>query len=291
MDLLKDFLRQSAGLGLLHIRVMQHGKLVASADFEEVVRRNQYSVTKSFTSVAVGIGIEEGLLSLDEKLADAFATDLPPNPSPNLLAATVRDTLTMCLGQSKPCLMGAQRAVLREKDWVRHALAQPFDQAPNTHYVYSGAGPYLAGILLQRRAGCNLVDYLMPRLFEPLGILRPSWECDPQGNSVGQGGLFITVEELLVFTQMLLQKGSWQGRQLVPQAWLAQAGRKQVENGRDGYGYLFWRGPMDSYRCDGKYEQYGIVMQQQDAAIVTGAESHADTKLRTLVEQYIMPLL
>lgn len=126
---------------------------------------------KKFTSCAMGFAIQEGLISLDEKLTDAFADDIPENPDENLKKATVRDLLTMCLGQESGHLMGEQRPLYKEDDWVKMVLSIPFVYEPGTHFVYNNVGPYLAGILVQRRSGTDLVSYLMPRL---LNILKLS---------------------------------------------------------------------------------------------------------------------
>ena len=150
---------------ILNLRVCRGGEILLKRDWDGEIRRNQYSASKSFTSAAVGIACREGLLSLDEKLCDVFAEEIPDQPSENLQRAVVRDLLTMCLGQKEGWLMGEQRPVMEEKDWVRFCLSRPFEAKPGTAFVYNNAGPYLAGILVQRRAGCNLVDYLMPRLF------------------------------------------------------------------------------------------------------------------------------
>ena len=134
-------------------------------------------------------------------------------------------------------------------------------------------------MLVQRRAGCDLVSYLTPRLFAPMGIQRPTWETDPQGFTFGAGGLFLCVSELLKFGRLLLQKGQWEGRQLVPADYLEQAAGKQMENGEEGYGYLFWRGERNSYRADGKYGQYALVFPEENAVICTNAELLDQRKL------------
>ena len=99
----------------------------------------------------------------------------------------------MALGQKSPALMGEQAAVLKERDWVKYSLAQPFIRKPGSEFQYNNVGPYLAGILVQRRAGCDLVSYLTPRLFEPLGIVRPTWEADPLGYTLRRRGTFFSV--------------------------------------------------------------------------------------------------
>lgn len=263
----------------LNIIVKKDGEVTFRADYDGEIRRNQYSATKSFTSAAVGIAAGEGLLSLDERLVDAFADDLPADISENLEKATVRDLLTMCLGHDKGYLMGGDRPFLKETDWVRYCLAQPFDYEPDTHFQYNNAGPYLAGVLVQRRAGCTLDKYLTPRLFQPLGIIAPTWEIDPVGYSFGAGGLFLCVSELLRFGELLLAGGRWNGKQIIPADYVAEATCKQVENGGDGYGYLFWRGAHNSYRADGKYGQYAIVLPDDNAVLTVNAESRDQSRL------------
>lgn len=265
--------KEQKELGILNVRVLQDGENIITWDVEEEIRRNQYSASKSFTSIAVGIAQREGLLSLEEKLCEVFPKEIPADPDENLKKATVRDLLTMSLGQRTPCLMGGSRIIMEETDWVRYSLSRPFEDKPGEKFVYNNAGPYLAGILVQRRCGCTLTEYLYPRLFEPLGIRRTSWEPDPYGNTFGAGGLFLGVSELAKFGQLLLQEGQWKGRSLVPAEYIREASKKQVENGQEGYGYLFWRGPYNSYRADGKYGQMAIVLQDKNAVIAVNAES------------------
>lgn len=276
---MKGFDERARELRLLNLRVWKEGALVLSKDYDSEMRRNQYSASKSFTSAAVGIALGEGLLSLEERLVDAFSKEVPECAGENLQKATVRDLLTMGLGQGKGYLMGEQRPFLQEEDWVRYALSLPFEYAPGEKFVYNNVGPYLAGVLVQRRSGCDLVSYLTPRLFAPMGIQRPTWETDPQGFTFGAGGLFLCVTELLRFGRLLLQKGRWDGRQLVPEAYLKEAAKKQIENGEQGYGYLFWRGERDSFRADGKYGQYALVFPEEDAVICTNAELLDQRKL------------
>ena len=208
MDL-GSFIQRVEKLSLISVMVTQRGEVLARHYWDEDCRRNVYSASKSFTSAAVGIAQREGLLSIDEKLTDAFCEDLPVEVSDHLAEATVRDLLTMQLGQEKPLLMGANRPFYEEDDWVKMSLAAPFSDKPGTKFLYNNVGPYLAGILVQRRAGCDLVSYLMPRLFKPLGIRRPMWEEDPLGNTFGAGGLFLNLPELNKLGLLYLQKGEW----------------------------------------------------------------------------------
>lgn len=292
MDL-TAFVEAATPLRALGVIVTQDGAEIGRHLWEGACRRNVYSASKSVTSAAVGIAVREGLLSLDEKLTGAFPKDLPPKPSENLKKATVRDLLTMCLGQEKGYLMGADRPYYPDPDWVKTALAQPFVYEPGTHFVYNNAGPYLAGVLVQRRAGCDLVHYLMPRLFTPLGIQLPTWETDPLGNTFGAGGLFLTIDELHKFGLLCLQNGRWEGKQLIPAQWIAAATSKQVENDKDsyGYGYLFWGGAEGSFRADGKYGQLAILLRDKNAVVTIVAESRQTERLLQAVFDHIYPQL
>lgn len=118
----------------------------------KTARRNIYSASKSFTSCAVGFAVQEGLIDLDERLMDAFKEDIPNNPDENLKKATVKDLLTMTLGQEKGFLMGKQRPRMEEQNWVKASLAIPFVYEPGTHFVYNNVGPYLAGILVSTKS-------------------------------------------------------------------------------------------------------------------------------------------
>lgn len=290
MDL-QRFVEKATPLRALNVRISQNGELIAKYDWEGEWRRNVYSVSKSVTALAVGLALEEGLLRLDEKLVDVFREELPKQVGKNLEKATIRELLTMCLGQQEGSLMGMQRPQYEEEDWVKLSLSIPFEYEPGTKFIYNNVGPYLAGILVQRRSGCNLVDYLMPRLFTPLGIKRPTWEVDPMGNTFGAGGLFLTVSEMHKIGLLCLQKGKWKENQLISDKWIFECTQKQVKNGSDGYGYLFWRGAKNSYRMDGKFGQFSIVIPEKKAVISTVAECRQEDDLRRTVFDEIYPQL
>ncbi len=266
---LSSFVETTKPIGLLGVKVNRGADLIGEWHLEEECRRNVYSATKSFTSCAVGFAVQEGLLSLDEKLTEAFSGDMPEHISENLQKATVRDLLTMCLGQETGALMAEQRPLYSEDDWVKLSFEIPFVYEPGTHFMYSNVGPYLAGILVQRRSGCDLRSYLTPRLFSHLGIKRPTWEEDPLGNSFGAGGLFLTLTELHTFGLFCLNEGKWNGKQLLHAEWIRESAKQQ---GAGPYGYLFWRGEYNSYRADGKYSQISMVLPEKNAVITTVAE-------------------
>ena len=256
--------------GVLGLKVTRKGEELVHATWDEEVRRNVYSASKSFVACAVGLAQSEGLLSIDEPLTEAFADSLPTDVSENLKKAKVRDLLTMCLGQEKAELMGPYRPLYEEDDWVKLALSIPFVHEPGSTFVYSNAGPYLAGMLVQRRAGCDLVEYLTPRLFAPLNIKRPTWEVDPLGNTFGSSGLMLTLSELHRFGLLMLQQGEWEGKQLIDEGWIKECTRPQSAA---PYGYFFWMGEKNSFRADGKNGQLSIVFPEKEAVITVVSES------------------
>lgn len=292
MDL-EQFECRAEELRVLGMKISIERDTVYENYWDEDCRRNIYSASKSFTSCAVGFAVQEGLISLDEKLVDAFREELPKKLDENLELATVRDLLTMQLGQETGFLMGRQRPYMKENDWVRACLRQPFSDKPGSRFVYSNAGPYLAGILVQRRAGCNLLSYLEPRLFTPLGIRRTVWEVDPLGYAFGAGGLFLTVSELHKLGMLYLQDGEWNRKQLLSKGWIRESSSRQAENDRDsyGYGYLFWRGPENSFRADGKYGQYSIVFRERNAVVSLFAESRNTNQLMDAIMNEVYPKL
>ncbi len=288
---LKNVEARADELRLLGLRVTQDDRLIDAHDWEPPRRRPMYSVSKSFTAFAVGRAVQEGLLNLDERIADLFADSLPPEPDEHLLALNLRHCLTMSIGQEKAFLMSAQRTELQEDDWVKAALRIPFAYAPGTHFVYSNVGPYLAGLAVQKRAGCDLVSYLMPRLFEPLGIRLPVWEVDPQGRTFGSGGLILALTELHLFGLLYLHEGCANGRQLISADWIHESSRVQMDNGDEGYGYLMWRGKHNSYRADGMYGQYTIIFPDKNAVVSMTAESRNQHRMLDTVLEELYPQL
>jgi hypothetical protein len=134
---------------------------------------------------------------------------------------------------------------------------------------------YMQSAIVQKTTGMTVLDYLRPRLFEPLGIENPTWETSPQGVTAGGFGLNIRTEDIAKFGQLYLQKGQWQGKQLVPATWIEAATARQTSNGSNpksdweqGYGYQFWRCRHGAFRGDGAFGQYCVVLPEEDAVIV-----------------------
>ena len=285
------FTEKLSATRLTNLILSQNGQRIYECHFQEEHRRNIYSASKSFTSTAVGIAVKEGLISLEEKVADCFADEVPDNPSPYLQQLKVEHLLNMAVGQELPCLMGGKRPFLKEKDWVRYCLRQPLKHKPDSVFLYSNTGPYLAGILLARRAGCTMTDYLQARLFDPLGWNRVTWEVDPLGNTFGAGGLFLTASELLQFGELYLHQGILCGRQLIERDWVQRVKMPAMQTEKGGYSSLFWNGPHGSYYASGKYGQYSIIMEEKNAVLAVQAESIRPAEILDLFWKEIYPNL
>jgi CubicO group peptidase (beta-lactamase class C family) len=239
------------------------------APYEAEAPHSLYSLSKSFTSTAVGLAVSEGKLSLDDQVLSFFPQDGPAEPSANLKAMRVRDLLRMSTGQQ------AEPARPADQPWTKAFLAQPVPFKPGTHFLYNTSATYMLSAIVQKATDATVLDYLKPRLFEPLGIEHPTWEASPQGITAGGYGLSIRTEDIARFGQLYLQKGKWQGKQVVPESWVEAATSLQTSNGGNpqsdwdqGYGYQFWRCRHGAYRGDGAFGQYCIVLPEQDAVIV-----------------------
>jgi CubicO group peptidase (beta-lactamase class C family) len=251
--------------------LLRHGHVVAEgwwAPYDAESPHSLYSLSKSFTSTAVGMAISDGKLSLDDEVLKFFPDEAPAEPSANLKAMRVGDLLRMNTGhQTEP-------ARTAKESWAKSFLAHPVPFKPGTHFLYNTSATYMLSAIVQKATGKTLLDYLKPRLFEPLGIEKPTWESSPQGISAGGYGLSIRTQDIAKFGQLYLQKGKWKGKQLVPESWVEAATARQTSNGSNpksdwdqGYGYQFWRCRHGAYRGDGAFGQFCIVLPEQDAVI------------------------
>jgi len=273
--------------------LVRHGVVVAegwwqpeSAEKAHVL----YSLSKSFTSTAVGLAIAEGKLSLNDLVLKFFPEDAPENPSGNLKSMRVRDLLTMSTGHE------TEPKFTADTSWVKTFLAHPVPHKPGTHFRYNTPATYMASAIVQKVTGQTVLDYLKPRLFEPLGIESPEWGNSPQGITYGGFGLFLRTEEIARFGQLYLQKGQWKGRTLIPEDWVEQATARQVSNGSDpdrdwdqGYGFQFWRCRHGAYRGDGAFGQFCIVLPKQDAVLAITADTRDMQAVLNIVWDELLP--
>jgi len=266
------FVEAADQLDSLHsFMLVRHGQVVSEgwwAPYHAEGRHSLYSLSKSFTSTAVGLAVAEGKLSVDDPVLKFFPDDAPADPSKNLQAMRVSDLLRMSTGQQ------TEPPRTADAPWSKTFLARPVPFKPGTHFLYNTSATYMQSAIVQKATGQTVLDFLRPRLFEPLGIDGPTWEMSPQGIATGGYGLSIRTEDIAKFGQLYLQQGKWHDKQLVPAAWIAAATARQTSNGSNpdsdwdqGYGYQFWRSRHGAYRGDGAFGQYCLVLPEQDAVI------------------------
>ena len=282
--------------------LVRHGHVVAEGwwgPYDAQTPHVLYSLSKSFTSTAVGLAIAEGKLSLDDEVLKFFPDDAPQQPSANLRAMRVRDLLRMNTGhQTEPSFINAADSTMRDATWVKRTLAHPVPFKPGTHFLYNSAATYMASAIVQKVTGQTVLDYLRPRLFAPLGIERPTWVASPQGISAGAYGLSVRTEDIARLGQLYLQKGRWNGRQLLPAAWVEEATARQTSNGSSprsdwdqGYGYQFWRSRHNTYRGDGAFGQYMMVIPEYDAVVAITSGVRDMQSVMNLVWDKLLPAM
>jgi hypothetical protein len=252
-----------------------------------------FSLSKSFTSTAIGIAQAEGLLSINDPVISFFPEETPANPSENLKSMRIRDLLRMNTGHDEDPTGKVREDTL---NWVRAFLSLPVEHKPGTRFVYNSAGTFMMSAIIQKVSGQTLLEYLRPRLFEPLGIENPTWDTAPGGICIGGWGLKIRTVDIASFGQLYLQKGLWNGKQLIPEEWVEEATSLQTSNGSNpdsdwdqGYGYQFWRCRHGLYRGDGAFGQYCIVFPEQDAVLAINSGTGDMGAIMNLVWDHLLP--
>ena len=275
--------------------LVRHGQVIAEGwwrPYEAQSRHELYSLSKSFTSTAVGMAVAEGKLSIDDEVLKFFPGEAPAEPSANLKGMRVRDLLTMSAGHQ------AETSTAADKISAKAFLAHPVPHKPGTHFKHNTPATFMLSAIVQKQTGQTVFDYLRPRLFEPLGITQSVWNTNWQGISLGGYGLSVRTEDIARFGQLYLQKGKWNGRQLIQPEWVELATSRQVSNGSNpksdwdqGYGFQFWRSRHGAYRGDGAFGQYCLVLPEQDAVIAITSGVKDMQALLNLIWDKLLPAL
>ena len=284
------------------IMVVRHGKVIAEGwwnPYRPDLRHTLYSVSKSFTSTAVGFAVTEKLLSVDDKVVSFFPDQLPDTVSPFLADMSVKDLLTMSVGQSPE---PSNAITSSANDWVPAFLDLPVVNDPGSTFLYNSMATFMLSAIVQKVTGEKLIDYLQPRLFVPLGVEGMDWESSPEGINTGGWGLRIKTEDMAKFGQLYLQKGLWNGKQIIPASWVEEATSFKIDQAPDaspeikadndwmqGYCYQFWRSRNNAYRADGAFGQYIIVIPEKDAVVAITSESPDMQDVMNMVWDYILP--
>jgi CubicO group peptidase (beta-lactamase class C family) len=275
--------------------LVRHGNVVVEGwwtPYNPDSRHELYSLSKSFTSSAIGMAVTEGKLSLDDKVSKFFPDDVPQDASEQLQAMRVRDLLAMATGHESEPKVGPTEV------WTKTFLKHKVAKQPGEHFLYNTPATYMLSAILQKQTGQTALEYLKPRLFEPLGIVEPTWGTSPQGVSLGGYGLSVRTEDIAKFGQLYLQGGKWNEKPVLSSDWIQMATSKQVSNGSDpksdwnqGYGFQFWRCRHNCFRGDGAFGQYCIVMPEQDAVIAITSGVKDMQAVLNLVWDKLLPAL
>lgn len=270
----------SAGFDLHSLMVLRHGQVVAEgwwAPYGPGRVHLLYSLSKSFTATAIGIAQSENLLSIEDPVVGFFQEETPSDVSPSTRRMKVRHLLSMASGHAEDtwrAIGGSDQGI------VRSFLSVPPDQEPGTLFCYNQGCTYTLSAMITKLTGQRLLDYLRPRLFDPLGIEEARWSQTAEGVDQGFTGLHVTTESIAKLGLLHLQGGRWEGRQIVPESFTAEAHRLQIDNSpvmknpdwQQGYGFQFWMCRHGAYRGDGAFGQFCIVLPEADAVIACTAQ-------------------
>jgi CubicO group peptidase (beta-lactamase class C family) len=283
---------------------LRHGKVIAEGwwnPYKPELKHTLYSTSKSFTATAVGFAVSEKKLSVDDKVISFFPDALPDTLSPFLSKMKVKDLLSMSAGQDPDPTF---KTVVSDSNWVKSFLAIPVVHEPGTKFLYNTLATYMLSAIVQKVTGEKVIDFLKPRLFDPLAIEGMDWEVDPHGINTGGWGLRLKTEDMAKFGQLFLQKGKWNGKQVLPASWIDEAttlkiyqapdapqSKKDSSDWMQGYCYQMWRCRHNCFRADGAYGQYIIIMPDQDAVIAVTAETGDMQDEINLIWEYLLPAI
>jgi CubicO group peptidase (beta-lactamase class C family) len=280
---------------------IRHGKVVAEGwwnPYGPDLKHIMYSASKTFTATGIGLAVAENRLKLTDKVISFFPASLPDTISDYMKIMTVKDLLMMATGIAVEPRLGG------DDEWVRSFLSQSPSAKPGTVFKYYNTATFMLSAIVQQVTGETLFNYLQPRIFKPLEIKGIDWDLNPQGINLGLMGLRLKTEDMGKFGQLLLQKGNWNGKQLVSEEWVKEATAFKIksEGGTgntpaelndwvQGYCYQMWRGRNNSVRLDGMAGQFVILLPDKDAIVVLTANAANTQKELDLVWNYLFPAI
>ena len=283
---------EKEGVELHSFMLLRHGKVAAEAwrkPFVASAPHTMFSFSKSVVSTAVGFAIDEGLVGLDTKVYTLFPEYVPVKKKKWADLLTVEQLLTMTSGKKSSLLLKTEKP-----GWVPIYLKTRFKHKPGKKFEYVTENSFMLAAIIRKVTGMSITNYLTPRLFEPLGIDVPLWEKNKSGDEVGGWGLHLKTEDQAKLALCYLNNGRYGGKQVIPEFWAKTAGEKHVPvtpgasmDYSLGYGYQFWRCQIpNTYRFDGLFSQFGIIMQDYDACIVTSAGEPFEQKMLDAIWKY-----
>ena len=279
------------------VMAYQNGEILLNHRFIPQCSRLIYSHTKSFVSTAAGMAIDEGKLKLDNRFMDYFPDYAPMVTDKRVFDITLRDLLTMSSGFGDSFLMSSNRRKGEGfPDYVAYMAQKPLVNTPGTTFQYSNADTHLAGCMVEKAVSEPLAVYMYRKLFSPLGMGFPAWECDPKGTVFGGSGMYLPIEEMIKLGILYLNDGVWNGQRLLSQDWVRMISQKQIDTGNplpwsSGYSFQFWMipGQPGAFRCDGLYGQYSLILPKDNAVIaIQSSEQNDVLKIIPLIQKYLI---
>jgi CubicO group peptidase (beta-lactamase class C family) len=285
------------GIELHSLMVLRHGSVVAERWWQPYAPHTPhllYSLSKSFTSTALGFAVTEGLVDLDATVLSYFPEFDAQITDPRSRATRVRHVASMASGHADDTVEEAYRR--GRGDLVLGMLLISPEHDPGTFFAYNQPCTNALSRIVCKVTGGTLTEYLQPRLYEPLGIDVHGWTTDAEGCEIGFSGLHSTTEAIAKLGQVYLDEGKWQGKELLPEWWVAEATRSHVVPDREdpdwnqGYGFQFWRS-RHGYRGDGAYGQYMVILPEADAVVAITSQSPAMQHVLDALWEHLLPAL
>ena len=273
-----------------HFMALRHGKVICECNFAPYPKgmwHITHSMCKSITGMAIGMLIEEEKLKLDENIYDIFPDHINAFSKIFRPVITVENLLTMTSG-----VTFNESGIVSGNDWLGSFLNASVNGKPGTEFQYNSLNTYVLSAIVTKRTGETLTEYLTPRLFGPLGITKYYWETCPKGITKGGWGLFLCAEDMAKLGQLYLQKGKWNGQQLVSEYWIeiSTARHLKTQNDTYGYGYQLWMEQRPgSFEYNGMLGQNVIIYPDMDMVLVTNAgnkEMFQDCIMLNIIRKY-----
>lgn len=292
-DLFAALLREldaSKDTEMHHFMALRHGKVICECNFAPYPKgmwHITHSMCKSITGMAIGMLIEEEKLKLDENIYDIFPDHINAFSKIFRPVITVENLLTMTSG-----VTFNESGIVSGNDWLGSFLNASVNGKPGTEFQYNSLNTYVLSAIVTKRTGETLTEYLTPRLFGPLGITKYYWETCPKGITKGGWGLFLCAEDMAKLGQLYLQRGKWNGQQLVSEYWIeiSTARHLKTQNGTYGYGYQLWMEQRPgSFEYNGMLGQNVIIYPDMDMVLVTNAgnkEMFQDCVMLNIIRKY-----
>lgn len=292
-DLFAALLREldaSKDTEMHHFMALRHGKVICECNFAPYPKgmwHITHSMCKSITGMAIGMLIEEEKLKLDENIYDIFPDHINAFSKIFRPVITVENLLTMTSG-----VTFNESGIVSGNDWLGSFLNASVNGKPGTEFQYNSLNTYVLSAIVTKRTGETLTEYLTPRLFDPLGITKYYWETCPKGITKGGWGLFLCAEDMAKLGQLYLQRGKWNGQQLVSEYWIeiSTARHLKTQNDTYGYGYQLWMEQRPgSFEYNGMLGQNVIIYPDMDMVLVTNAgnkEMFQDCVMLNIIRKY-----